>query len=88
MNREEAKKEVPLSVFTAYELQFEQYASDALEQFDKLLDKIYNDFEKEIDNMLAFLDKESFLYNDCKVVEYRNIHTNCKYIKNIVKNRK
>ena len=47
MTREEAIKEIPLSVFSAYELQFEQYANDACEQIEKLINAIYDDFESK-----------------------------------------
>ena len=47
MKRNEAIAEIPLSVFTAYELANEQYANDACEQIEKLINVIYDDNEKE-----------------------------------------
>ena len=45
MTREEWIAEIPKSVFTAYELSFEQYANDACEQIDILVNCIIDDFE-------------------------------------------
>jgi hypothetical protein len=45
MTREEWIAEIPKSVFTACELSFEQYANDACEQIDILVNCIIDDFE-------------------------------------------
>ena len=45
MNRDEWIKEIPMSVFTAYETNKEQNANDACEQMEKLINAIHDDFE-------------------------------------------
>ena len=60
MTREEWIAEIPKSVFTAYELSFEQYANDACEQIDILVNCIIDDFENRTCKSCKYYDDGYF----------------------------